>query len=97
MQRLSKSELCILLDRACQELIHARPGSPGYYAALTSNENIAKVQNQRLIESWRNALRPQTGVLPRGRLATKFFRDTAAHDGQQAAGYALMGCTGSDM
>jgi hypothetical protein len=58
LHRLSKAELCILLDRAYQDLIHARPGSPGYYAALTSYENIAKVLNQRLIESWRNALRP---------------------------------------
>lgn len=58
LQRLSKAELCILLDRAYQELIHARPGSPSYYAALTSYENIAKVLNQRLIENWRNAVRP---------------------------------------
>jgi hypothetical protein len=57
LQRVSEAELCILLDRAYRELFHARPGSPGYYAALASYENIAMVLNQRLIECWRNALR----------------------------------------
>lgn len=58
LQRLSKAELCALLDKAYQELVRARPGSPAYHAALASYENIYKVLNQKLAASWINAVRP---------------------------------------
>ena len=58
LHRLSKAELCNLLDKAYQDLIAARPGSPAYHAALASYENIYKVLNQKLAASWINAARP---------------------------------------
>ena len=58
LQRLTKAELCNLLDQAYQELIDARPGSPAYHAALASYENIYKMLNQKLARSWINAGRP---------------------------------------
>ncbi len=57
LHRMSKAELCNLLDKAYQDLIAAKPGSPAYYAALASYENIYKVLGSKLSASWTDAAR----------------------------------------
>ena len=59
LQRLSKAELCNLLDKAYQDLLAASPGSPAYHAALASYENIYKLLNQKLSASWTSAAPPR--------------------------------------
>ena len=65
LQRLSKAELCNLLDKAYQELVAASPGSPAYHAALASYESIYKALNQKLSASWANAAKVFNNRPPR--------------------------------
>lgn len=60
LQRLSKAELCILLDQAYQALVGAEPGSADYHAALALYETIYKVLNQKLARSWVAAAHPHS-------------------------------------